>query len=407
MSSISTNLQVNTSPPGEKNLASQKSANARDTDPLFRWDYTGASDAREIFIRGDFTGSGNDLLRIPWWNVDLADNGSKSLSQDTHVEDNGWKIDLNNDTITLASQTTGVLDGIVVGAPHVIANSDLLVFALFDPNDPTNTKFRGFGAFHRPIAAYTTHNNGAKGSTTTLTLVGSGINTGRIFTPNARVIVREGITADSGAGAGTGGSPYNQGTITAVSEIGTSITVTLDNVSTHGTALTAATAGTVIQLDRFEPRLSTEDSLYPGGGTEYNYTYMGSLFVDSNQNISTWRKRGDINYNLGATIFDETVSSTTPWTRTMARHIGLHTKTVEVALHIAQTAGAAPGASIHIAGLSTHLLVANSAILGFIQDFDEVITDGRSGILEIRMTIPGGVTCRGVITPRGYTETAW
>jgi hypothetical protein len=413
----STNLNAQPTTAGSRALGITDALAGRDIAPQFewRWDNTGVSgagSARQVKIAPMWSGAGNGFWRVPWWHVDYTDATRPSRSLNEYFGYDEWTIDLTSNAINTVTFVGGVVDGVVGGSPYVIAESDLLVWAFFAPDDSNNSIFKGFAATHRPAAAYTTHSNGAKGSTTTFTLAGTGANRGRLFRVGSRVLVREGTTLDSGAGFGTGGSRWNHGTITAVTN--TTIIATLDNKtspSAVGTALTAATAGTIIQTNNFEPRIASEDSIYPGGGIQYAYAYIGNLRIDANQNIASARHRGDIYYLPTAiTIFSQSDTTTTAYNRHLGRVLPSHIHEVEVDVGITLTAGAVFDsrcqAQTNSVSAYRRVVTPSTSRLNVREPAaDELMPFGPDTSIYIQNVVDPGATVTGDVQIRGWIET--
>jgi hypothetical protein len=160
------------------------------------------------------------------------------------------------------------LNGIVDGITFTAANSrDFLVWA-FANN--ANNGFEGFAVTHKPYSAYTGPASASKGASVSFT----GLTNAYQFTVGARVVVRNTV----------GTAPqyeWNWGTITAIVS-STSITVSMDNVSAYGVALTAATGGEILQWDKFRPWVvtSSAQTLYRN-----NYRLIGELDTNSSGDI--------------------------------------------------------------------------------------------------------------------------
>lgn len=276
MAKKSTNVLATEAPPGAKNLGIESAQIGRQFEPHFHWEVGNAENQTDIRVDGWYTGSGNRHFRVPFH---LVDSARDSNSWQTLFIDAPWTMSITSTSINVAAKSGGIIDGITRAA-----YDDLLLWAFMDPFDASG-KFKGLGFTVKPAVTYIAQSNGAQGSSTVFSLSGAGRDIGYRMTVGARVLCRESTAL---------GALWNHGTITARDAV--SITVQLDNSALYGTALVAA-GGTIIQLDKFEPRLSTEDSLYPGGGSEYTFAYLGSLSIgDKDSEIGQARKRGDYYY---------------------------------------------------------------------------------------------------------------
>jgi len=327
-----TNQLSHTEPPGNKNNRIQENNRGRSIAPEFYFDITGDITGDTLKIRGYETGSGNRLIKLPFWPIsDLRASDGERLStgfQTLHELDD-WTIDINETTIDLTTRIGGLIDGTTLAA-----SSDYLMWAFMDPTDSTNSKFRGIGITQRPqtTLASTTSGGGlgATGSTFTVTA-----GHGNKFTVGSRVVIREGAANGDG---------FNQGVVTAVA----SALLTVDLDSTYGaisetnSTLASLTGLDILQLDSFEPYLqSTSDhSVFPGGGVEHAFCYLGSFQTDSASKIKYVRRRGERVLIANSIIFSTGNNASIPATTIcLARWIPFNTNEVRLELLIEVLSG--------------------------------------------------------------------
>lgn len=322
--------QRNQSPSTDKNsaLSSRVSFN-RDTfatknmQPIFRFRTDDTLTTDQVFISPYRTNGKDELIIVPFRVWDSNDDMVTVIQELTDE----WTIDLSVSDITLSTMIGGRVDSIAVGS-----EIDYLVWAFFDASLGAGG-FKGFGVTTRPAAAFTSFTGtGAKGTSNTFNMSGVNPNNGFRYVVGARVIVRRGTaTTDT----------YNQGVITAVTN--TTVVVTLDSNAGYGSAPMVSGAGTIIQIDKFQPKLSASDSLYPGSGTEYTFCYMGSILSDTSNAIRLVRYRGEYLPLGGNQLFFSASNGagTTIVTNTLTRWIPLHTKTLYAGVEVNRTAGAA------------------------------------------------------------------
>lgn len=227
---------------------------------------------------------------------------------------NPWTLDIDVTTINLDTFIGGIVDGVALAA-----NIDYLIWAFLDEY----LNFKGFGMTARPIATGASVASGGDLGASTVFAVPSGY--GWLFSVGARLLARIGTAQ---------GDSYNQGTITAVTL--ETITATMDALYTdvdieQNTTLATLTGLEIGQLDNFAPRMWNQDSLYPGSGVEYQYSYLGSLQTDVNLDIRRPRKRGEA---LGFRVqwfkvFSQTAAAVTISQRVcLARWLPLGTRAV-------------------------------------------------------------------------------
>jgi hypothetical protein len=268
--------QAHTSPAQARNAAEIQALRSHELRPHFSWstiDSSGVQQGnRQILIQGYETGCGMDLVRVPFR---ISNAGNSIGAQITEVPP-GWQIDLDETTINTTTEVGGLIDG-----TSIASEEDMLVWAFWDPT--ASPKFQGFGCTTRPHRTTASIVGGTRGSIATVTVTGYGFH----FNIGARVVIRTGTSS---------GSTHNQGLITA--QTVNTLTVQMDAAYTGLNDLTNSNLSggskQILQLDQMAPRMFDEDSLYPGGGTEYQYSYMGSLSLDTSSNINIVRQRGDM-----------------------------------------------------------------------------------------------------------------
>jgi len=283
---LPTNPLSHTAPAGNKNLRILENNRGRSIKPEFLFDMTGDISGDTLKIRGMPTGSGNRVIKLPFWSLSTqrAADGTRLSSgfQTLRIEDEIWTIDINTTALDTPNKTGGRLDGVAL-AP----NTDYLVWALMNEKESSNEKLQGFGITTRPQAAgVVTTVGGGVGALGIFTTINKDAIT---FTKGARIVIRQGSAA---------GDAFNQGIVLAKAT--NSLTVLLDG--TYGTIneTNSSLAGLVdleiFQLDSFEPYTKlpiTGESTFPGGGVEFPFCYLGSLETDSASKIKSFRRRGD------------------------------------------------------------------------------------------------------------------
>lgn len=327
----SINTLNHTGESGNKNQRTIHALQGRVLEPDFQWRKNLDSGDRKADIIGDYTRCGDSLLRLPFRLNDANRNANGGFT--LFVSDE-WTIDLDTTTVDLTTFTGGIIDN-----TSLVVKEDWFVWAFMDPFDSTNTKFKGFGVTKRPnVTNVTVFSGGTVGSSTVLTFPSSNASS---FVVGARVIVRASALK---------GSAFNQGIITDVTQ--TTLTVTLDTdygAATENNGTVSGTGNTVIQTDKFEPKMSDELSLYPGGGTEYQFCYMGHMQTDENSDILRLRYRGE-KYNWAyafATVIHNQTGLSTPGTTTvhicLARWVPLHARRARFQLAAQRSAGSGIG----------------------------------------------------------------
>lgn len=260
---------AHTQSPGNISLRNKEANSGRDFNPLVDIHFENLN-ADTIGLRGIDTGSGVRVMRIPYW---LGQRGMQSV----YIDDN-WTVDLGTSSIDQVTFTGGLVDGI-----SFAASTDYCLFAFFDPFDPENNKFKGFGVTTRPQTTASAVSSGTRGSVGTFTVPSPGANR---FNVGARVICRVGINI---------GDDYNQGTVTEI-ESATSIKIKLD--STYGAIAETNTdlSGSgidIIQTNFFAPKLdNSENTVYPGNGVQYSYKFIGLIQTDANIEIINFARAG-------------------------------------------------------------------------------------------------------------------
>ena len=242
-------------------------------NPMQAWFRYGQLSTDTLYIQGKPTNAGDSPLLIHF-RIANADY-TKRLPFVSSVPD-GWIIDLSATTIDLNTLIGGIVDGV-----PLIANIDYLVWAFADEY----RNFKGFGITARPRRIdVLTLSGGGLGVESKFTITAG---YGWLFNIGARVIIRQG-TALSGS--------YNQGIV--VAHTSSAVTVQLDSLYTEidrepNTTLASLTGLEMFQIDNFAPRMYNEDSLYPGSGVEYQYSYLGSIQTDNTFNMRHVRYAGD------------------------------------------------------------------------------------------------------------------
>ena len=431
----SPNLQAHTSPPGSKNLRMDQAMAGRELFPEFLYDFASRTDARSFNITGIRSSSSTSQIRLPYWIADYSTAGNPSISQAIHIENDPWEIDLDSTGIDFDNRIGGRLDG------QALANNWYWLYAFFDDREPGNAKFKGIGAMQRPHITYTASaGSGVKGG---IFLAQFGAGTGFQFAPDARVIVRTtdpSLVRDTGGGAvskvlatyPTDGSGYNQGSVFL--RVDTGIQVQLDNADItvagrqvgYGTPAnpsppppggipTGVPDGEVLQVSNPQPQLWDEDSLFPGGGTEHEFVYLGSVYVDSGLNIGGEpRYRGDIVPLIGGDLFflETGLTATTFYNRSLARYVPIHAKDVEVVMSINNTAGTGLSfMELHTNENDLFGQIASGDTPGTILhrqvERDEIGMAPFSASVSLRVSPGAASTTSAVAVVRGYRETEW
>lgn len=339
---IPTNVQSHTGNPGNQNTRILENNRGRTIKPEFLFDMARDITGNTLKIRGVPTGSGNRVIRLPFWSVSDQRTPLSLIGQDRYgdqarsskgfqtleVDDSDpWIIDVTTTGIDVENRIGGIVDGTTL-APSV----DYLVWAFMDPTDPANEKFRGFGITQRPrsVGAVTIL-GGTVGNASTLFSVTPGDGNG--FTLGSRVVVREGVTP---------GDAFNQGIVTAVQD--NVILVDLD--ATYGAILetNSSLAGLsgleILQLDSFEPyaKIVILDVQLTFGN--FPFCYLGSFNTDSASKIKAVRRRGDRvrTANVVANVSGNNVT-VPPTTICLARWIPFNTNEVKLLLILEVMAG--------------------------------------------------------------------
>jgi len=279
------NILAHTAPPGSQNLRILENNRGRSIAPEFYFDITGDITGDTLKIRGYETGSGNRLIKLPFWPVSglrTTDGERLSTGFQTLHELADWTIDINVTTVNLTTRIGGLIDG-----TSLAASSDYLMWAAMDPNHSNNAKFRGIFFTQRPqtTSASTTSGGGLGAAGSTFTVIAGH---GNKFTVGSRIVIKEGDAI---------GDDFNQGVITAVTS--TLLTVDLDAtygaISETNTTLVGLSGLEIVQLDSFEPYLqsTSEHSVFPGSGVEHAFCYLGSFQTDSASKIKYVRRRGE------------------------------------------------------------------------------------------------------------------
>jgi len=244
---------------------------ARTMDPIFRFDSIGAT-ADQVLISPYRTNGRDETIILPFRIVN-TDIEIVSFIQSILTP---WTIDLSTTGINLLTQVGGAVDGITIAA-----SEDYLVWGFYNPSLGTGG-FEGLGFTRRPHETTTALSGGTVGSSTTFTVAAG---RGFTFPVGCRIIAREGTAL---------GSDYNQGIVTA--HTSTTVVATLDAAYGLGAENNATIANPVelLQIDKFQPRITASDSLYPGGGVEYAYCYLGHIQSDASSNVRMFRKRGEL-----------------------------------------------------------------------------------------------------------------
>ncbi len=338
----SVNTQGHTANPGNQNLRILENNRGRSLEPEFLFDMTRDITGDTLKIRGVPTGSGNRVIKLPFWSLSDERTPLSPIGQDRYGDqarasegfqtlyvdnEDPWTIDVTTIGINVDTRIGGLIDGTTL-----LPSEDYLVWAFMDPNDTTNTKFRGFGFSARPKAVgASTVVGGGVGSPTTLFSVTAG--DGNRFTLGSRVVIREGNLP---------GDAFNQGIVTAV--LDNAISVELD--PTYGailetnSSLTGLTGLEIIQLDSFEPyaKIVILDVQLTFGG--FLFCYLGSFNTNSASKIKSIRRRGDRVKIVETIINSSGNSATVPLTTIcLARWIPFNTNEVKLALILEVMAG--------------------------------------------------------------------
>jgi hypothetical protein len=280
-----------------------KEANAgRDFNPLVDIHFENLN-ADTIGLRGIDTGSGVRVMRVPYW---LGQRGMQSV----YIDDD-WTVDLGTLSINETTFTGGLVDG-----QSFAASTDYPLFAFFDPFDPNNDKFKGFGATTRPQTTASAVSSGTRGSEATFTVPSPEANR---FNLGSRVICRQGTLI---------GDDYNQGTVTAIVSA-TSIKIQLDD--SYGGIVETNTdlSGSgieILQTNFFAPKMdTTTESLYPGGGVEYAYRFIGLVQSDDLSDIHNFAKPGKFLYTRPLSMKVATATTSGITTQCLSRWVPINT----------------------------------------------------------------------------------
>ena len=291
----------------------------------------GTIEARQVRITGFETLQGDSSIYLPFRSIEAGVFGESII---TIEETSDWIVDLDETTIDLDTK----IGGRVGGSPFIFPSADHFIWAFADVNAAPANQFKGFGVTSRPtIGAVSASATGNFGETVTLAMpAGQSFR----FTVGARVIIRAGTAL---------GAAYNQGVIASIPTNAT-MTVDLDasyaGLSEANADLSSASGLTVLQLDKFQPVVFNPAAreLFPGGGIEHNYCYVGHVQTDSSSNLTgPIRRRGDLLTVLTSEYFNQTgiVTSFTPVNISLSRLIGFGVKVMQSRILIRRTAGAA------------------------------------------------------------------
>lgn len=362
--------------------------------PLYEWDCSRSSSRKQIKIAPIYTNGGDSVIVIPFRKLDESDNLDVMNYMTSGIS---WTIDVN------ATGLGGRIDGISLGTESVY-----WVYAFYNPAAANIAdRFVGFGVMRRPVEGYNSgYSGGTKGSTTTFTLTTA--NRTYAYPVNCRVLVREGTATTSN---------YNQGTV--LSRTSTTITIALDNVSVgdaggYGSNLNTGNTGSIIQLDNPAPYLPSSDSLYPGGGVEYQYCYMGSLSVDNASDLFEWRHRGDPRlFPDGNMVFYSAsgITATTTSIQSAARWLDVRTRLAWMLPRIRCTSYTNGEASLRITttdGIGTVFSpLANKATTDEENGWGWVSLDPPDGAFSTRIGVVGTNTSTSSVQCSGYIERFW
>lgn len=240
---------------------------------IFNFDNDGIADAREVYLRPCESGGFAGHIQIPFRLFDESDTDWTLSSNQIHTETQPWLLDLNDSAIDLVNRKGGRIDGQVL-----LASQTYLVWAFLD----RQLGFQGIGLTRKPYSTFSAISDGsaAKGATGKVFTVpgffASPSHSGFQFTLGARVVVRNAV----------GTAPlyeWNWATVTAVAD--TSVTLTMDNVTAYGTAITGVTTGEILQWNMFRPYFvqGIGHVLYGAvlGGNAHFYNLLGELPTDS------------------------------------------------------------------------------------------------------------------------------
>ena len=245
-------------------------------NPMRPWFRFGQLTNNTLYVQGRPTNCGDSPLLIPFRfaNADYTKRLPIIMSIPT-----AWTIDLNATTIDLTTYIGGIVDGVAL-----TAGQDYFVWAFADEY----RNLKGFGITARPrIVDGRTSSGGGLGDAGSVFTVSSGH--GWRFGIGSRVIIRKGTGLAPG-------NEYNQGTV--VAHESAKITVDLDALYTDVTiesnvSLIGLTGLEIFQTDNFSPRMYNQNSLYPGSGIEYQYSYIGSIQTNDTFDIRHVRQLGD------------------------------------------------------------------------------------------------------------------
>ena len=225
-----------------------------------------------------------------------------------------------------------------------------------------------------------------------------GSNAAFAFNVGARVIARVGNPF---------GAAYNQGIVTSITN-GTTIVVTLDasyGLPNESNSVLAGGGMTLIQVAGFAPKLSTEDSLYPGSGEEYAYRILGSLQINDVSEICHVRHLGEPwLFLIAHTALDKTVLVTTTFELGLGRHVPIDSRYAILSSQAVNTnsTGLARSAILHNK-LPFIIRTSNTAISGVnVVDTGTVAVCPHDSSIETVITLTEGANGRTIVGTLGF-----
>jgi len=314
--------------------------------PQFVYDFsTTIGSNRQVGLKGLPTGNGDNIIRIPFR---VFDSSGAFTNQTEWLEiTDGWIIDLDDTAIDLTAKTGGIIDGVGLSGLR-----DYFIWAFADFSKTGDDRFQGFGVTQRPAvnSTLTTTSGGALGASGSVFTFNLS-NYANIFTIGSRIIIRLGTqnsaTNDFNQGVITDILAHNQIEVTMDASYGAGIDTNWQNQSLAGQA-----GQQIRQTTAFKPYLlqSTQE-LYPGGGNEYAFCYMGNIQTDGSSDIKTARKRGEFYSlpDLTFTVQSENFTVTTNRRLNLSRWLPFHAKEAFIRLIGRRNAGSSTAGFVRAA----------------------------------------------------------
>jgi hypothetical protein len=326
--------QSNVAGPGNSDKIARNAHFGAELKPDFRF----ALDSdTSFFIEPDYRLMGHKNIRIPYTTIDALRDAS---GYSYYLRQTPWELDLTRLTIDTAIDLDNDIGGLVSEDTALVSNRQYLIWAFFKYYD-TGAAFQGIGFTPRPqIIGATLPGALGFGATGDVDLPSAG--DGWRFTDGCKIVLMRSTNL---------GNDYNQATVNSRTSTGLNITTDASYGATveSNTSLPAETSLLVIQLDKFEPKIITEDSAYPGDtfgdSEEYSFSYLGSFHTTFNGKYRSPRKRGElITLPVGFPIYLKAgIVGTTNEDVCLAKFMPLDTKFVNLQLQAKRTAGAGSG----------------------------------------------------------------